>query len=118
MAGIALVVMPEFVSMAAVSNTLVLALYGQHWAQAKEVLRPIAQAMHNALLWGITTPALWNTGRATLEFMLQLPLAGLWLLGALVSVQFSLAALAWTVLGLFVLRSLVFFVLAFFLFGL
>ncbi|ODU99299.1 MAG: hypothetical protein ABT23_14045 [Thiobacillus sp. SCN 63-57] len=112
MAGIALVVMPVFVSMAAVSNTLVLALYGQHWAQANVVLRPIALAMPIALLWGITTPVLWNTGRATLEFKLQLPLAGLWLLGALVAVQFSLAALAWTVLGLFVLRTLVFTVLA------
>ncbi|ODU50482.1 MAG: hypothetical protein ABS92_02955 [Thiobacillus sp. SCN 63-374] len=112
MAGIALVVMPVFVSMAAVSNTLVLALYGQHWAQASVVLRPIALAMPIALLWGITTPVLWNTGRATLEFKMQLPLAGLWLLGALVAVQFSLAALAWTVLGLFFLRTLLFTVLA------
>jgi O-antigen/teichoic acid export membrane protein len=112
MAGIALVVMPVFFSMSAVSDTLVLALYGQHWAQASVVLRPIALAMPIALLWGIATPVLWNTGRATLEFKMQLPLAGLWLIGALVAVQFSLAVLAWTVLGLFFLRGLLFTVLA------
>lgn len=112
MAGIALVVMPVFFSMSAVSNTLVLALYGQHWAQAATVLQPIALAMPIALLWGIATPVLWNTGKATLEFKMQLPLAGLWLLGAWFAAQHSLAALAWTVLGLFLLRTVLFTVLA------
>lgn len=108
MAGIGLVVMPVFFAVSAVSDTLILALYGQQWAQASEVLRPIALAMPIALLWGITTPVLWNTGRATLEFKMQLPLAGLWLIGAWIAAQISLAVLAWTVLGLFVLRTLLF----------
>ena len=108
MAGIGLAVMPVFFAMSAVADTLILALYGQRWAQAAEVLRPIALAMPVALLWGITTPVLWNTGRATLEFKMQLPLAGLWLIGAWIAAQVSLAALAWTVLGLFVLRTLLF----------
>lgn len=108
MAGIALAVMPVFFAMSAVADTLVLALYGQRWAQAAEVLQPIALAMPIVLLWGIATPVLWNTGRATLEFRMQLPLAGLWLIGAWVAAQVSLAALAWTVLGLFVLRTLLF----------
>lgn len=108
MAGIGLAVMPVFFAMSAVADTLVLALYGQHWVQAAEVLRPIALAMPIALLWGITTPVLWNTGRATLEFKMQLPLTGLWLIGAWIAAQVSLAALAWTVLGLFVLRTLIF----------
>lgn len=108
MAGIGLTVMPVFFAMSAVADTLVLALYGQHWAQAAEVLQPIALAMPIALLWGITTPVLWNTGRATLEFKMQLPIAGLWLIGAWIAAQVSLAALAWTVLGLFVLRTLLF----------
>lgn len=108
MAGIGLVVMPVFFAMSAVADTLILALYGQRWAQAAEVLQPIALAMPIALLWGITTPVLWNTGRASLEFKMQLPLAGLWLAGAWVAAQASLAALAWTVLGLFILRTLLF----------
>lgn len=108
MAGIALTVMPVFIAMSAVADTLVLALYGERWAQAAAVLQPIALAMPFALLWGITTPVLWNTGRATLEFKMQIPLAGLWLIGAWIAVQYSLALLAWTVLGLFVLRALLF----------
>lgn len=112
MAGIALVAMPVFFAMSAVANTLVLALYGQRWALAAAVLQPIALAMPIALLWGITTPVLWNTGRATLEFKMQLPLAALWLMGALWAVQYSLATMAWTVLGLFCLRTLIFTVLA------
>lgn len=108
MAGIALGIMPVFMAMATVADTLVLGLYGPRWAGAAEVLRPIALAMPIALLWGITTPVLWNSGRATLEFKLQFPLAALWLIAALLAVQYSLAALAWTVLGLFLLRTLLF----------
>ncbi|NWG38774.1 MAG: lipopolysaccharide biosynthesis protein [Hydrogenophilaceae bacterium] len=108
MAGIGLVVMPVFFAMSAVADTLVLALYGQRWAQAAVVLQPIALAMPIALLWGITTPVLWNTGRASLEFKMQLPFAGLWLIAAWVAAQVSLATLAWTVLGLFTLRTLLF----------
>lgn len=108
MAGIALAIMPVFFAMAAVADTLVLALYGPRWATAAVVLRPIALAMPFALLWAITTPVLWNSGRATLEFKLQLPLAVVWLLAALLAVQYSLAALAWTVLGLFLLRTALF----------
>lgn len=112
MAGIALAVMPVFFAMSAVADTLVLALYGQRWAGAAAVLQPMALAVPVALLWGITTPVLWNTGRATLEFKLQLPLVGLWLVAAWLAAQVSLAALAWTVLGLFVLRTALFGVLA------
>lgn len=108
MAGIALAVMPVFFAMAAVADTLVLALYGERWAGASAVLGPIALAMPLALLWGITTPVLWNSGRATLEFKLQIPLAVLWLAGALLAVQHSLAVLAWTVFSLFLLRTLLF----------
>lgn len=108
MAGIGLTVMPLFFAMSAVSETLVLALYGEHWAQAAEVLRPIALAMPVALLWGITTPVLWNTGWVTLEFKMQLPLAALWFAGAWAAAQVSLAALAWTVLALFVVRTMLF----------
>ncbi len=108
MAGISLAIMPVFFTMAAVADTLVLALYGERWAGASAVLGPIALAMPLALLWGITTPVLWNSGRATLEFKLQIPLAMLWLAGALLAVQHSLAALAWTVLGFFLLRALLF----------
>lgn len=108
MAGLALAVMPVFWAMSAVADTLVLALYGAAWAPAATVLQPLALAMPVALLWGITTPVLWNTGRASTEFKLQLPLAAVWLLAAWQAAQVSLAVLAWTVLGLFVLRTLVF----------
>ncbi len=112
MAGITLAIMPVFFAMSAVASTLVLALYGQRWAPAAAVLQPIALAMPMALLWGITTPVLWNTGRSTLEFKMQLPLAALWLMGALWAAQHSLAMVAWTVLGMFCLRTLLFTVLA------
>ncbi|HEY9272099.1 lipopolysaccharide biosynthesis protein [Achromobacter sp.] len=112
MAGITLAIMPVFFAISAVASTLVLALYGQRWAPAAAVLQPIALAMPMALLWGITTPVLWNTGRATLEFKVQLPLAGLWVVGALWAAQHSLATMAWTVLGLICLRTLLFTVLA------
>lgn len=108
MAGIALVAMPVFWAMSAVASTLVLALYGAAWAPAATVLQPLALAMPVTLLWGITTPVLWNTGRTGAEFKLQLPMAALWLLVAWQAAQVSLTVLAWSVLGLFVVRTLVF----------
>ena len=107
-AAITLGVMPIFVAVSAVSETFILALYGQAWIGAAEVLQPIALAMPLFLLWNITTPPLWTNGQPGLEFKMQIPLAILWLLASLVAVKYSLAAVAWTVFGLFLIRCGVF----------
>jgi lipopolysaccharide exporter len=107
LAAITLFVMPVFVAIAVVSETFVLGLYGRSWADAALVLRPIALAMPLYLIWNISTPVLWTNSQISAEFRMQVPVALLWLVGSYFAVHYSIAALAWTVFGLFVLRMLV-----------
>lgn len=103
--AIALFVMPVFAAVAAIADTFILALYGPAWAEAAQVLRPIALAMPFYLIWNISTPVLWTHGKISVEYKTQLPIALAWIIGSVVAVQYSLGALAWTVLGLFLLRT-------------
>lgn len=105
--AITLFVMPIFVAISVVSETFVLGLYGQAWTDAALVLQPIALAMPLYLIWNISTPVLWTNGQIGKEFLMQVPVALLWLIGSYWAVQYSISTLAWTVFGLFVLRILV-----------
>lgn len=97
--------MPVFVGIATVSNTMILALYGQEWIEAAVLLRPIALAMPLYLLIGMATPMLWVVGKITKELKIQVPFAFLWLGGTYAAALYTPEAVAWSVLGLFVLRS-------------
>ena len=56
---------------------------------------------------GQLTPMLWTSGRITQEFKFQLPIAFVLAAVAYVAAQHSLAAVAWAMLGIFVLRFIV-----------
>lgn len=106
--AISVFALPVFAWVAAVSGPLVLTLYGEAWRDASEVLRPIALAMPMLLFLGVATPVLWNSGKGRQEFLFQLPLVFLWAATAWVAAQWSVMAVAWTVLGLFVIRTGIF----------
>lgn len=103
--AITLFVMPIFSSLSMVSEIVVLVLYGQEWATAALVLQPIALAMPLYLIWNISTPILWTNGQISKEFKSQLPIALAWVACSIIAVRYSLGALAWTILGLYVLRT-------------
>lgn len=107
LSGIAISVLPVFVGVAAVSDTVVLAIYGPSWQGGAELFRPFALAMPCFLMWGITTPLLWNAGRLDTEFKLQIPVAVTWGVVCLLAVPFGVVAVAWTVAALFLLRLVV-----------
>jgi lipopolysaccharide exporter len=71
---------PAFVFLGLVSLDIVRLLYGARWNDAGWVLGILFFAMPAYVIWGISTPVLWNTGRKNHEFALQLPLV---LLGAI-----------------------------------
>lgn len=100
----ALLVLPLFASLSAVADTLILALYGENWADAAELLSPLALAIPFLLFWGLTTPLLWIGGAPEREFKVQLPMALLWIAISWAAAQHSLLAVAWSVLMLFILR--------------
>jgi len=107
LAATTLLAAPIFVGMAVVPDTLMLALYGQEWGESAPLLRPFTLAMPFFLATAIGTPMLWTSGRTTQEFKLQLPIAFALAVAAYVAAQHSLAAVAWAVLGIFVLRFIV-----------
>ncbi|MES2978486.1 MAG: lipopolysaccharide biosynthesis protein [Pseudomonadota bacterium] len=65
---------PAFVFMALVAQDLVHLLYGPKWSDAGWVLTALFLAMPVYVIWGLSTPVLWNTHRKNHEFALQLPL--------------------------------------------
>jgi len=66
--------LPVFVFLACISPDLVGLLYGPQWSGAAWVLGILFLSMPAYVIWGLSTPVLWNTGRKHLEFALQLPL--------------------------------------------
>ena len=107
LAATALLAGPVFVGMSVVPETIMLALYGQEWRESAPLLRPFALAMPFFLATAMGTPMLWTSGRTTQEFKFQLPIAFALAVAAYVAAQHSLAAVAWAVLGIFVLRFIV-----------
>src|SRR5438552_5605848 len=107
LAATTLLAAPIFAGMAVVPETIMLALYGQEWGESAPLLRPFALAMPFFLATAIGTPMLWTSGRTTQEVKLQLPIAFALAVAAYVAAQHSLAAVAWAVMGIFVLRFIV-----------
>ena len=109
--GIAILVFPLFACCAAVSERLFVTLFGDEWMAASATLTPLALAMPFLLFLGVATPVLWNSGRASQEWRLQAPLLLLWAVACWAASKWSVVAVAWTVLVLFVLRGSLFFLL-------
>jgi len=86
LATIFVLVLPVFVFLALVSSDLVHLLYGSKWSDAGPVLSILFLTMPAYVIWGLSTPVLWNTGRKYYESVLQLPILAL---GALAFYSFA-----------------------------
>ena len=106
-AALALVVLPVFAAVAAVPETFIFTLYGDKWADAAALCRPLALVMPMFLLFGLTTPLLWTSGRAAKEFQLQAPIALLWAVACAWAASWSVVHVAWMVLALYSVRCAV-----------
>ena len=106
-AAMALLILPVFVVVAAVPQTFIDTLYGAKWHDAAALCRPLALVMPMFLLFGLTTPLLWTSGRAAKEFQLQLPVALLWVTVCAWAATVSVVLVAWAVLALYSLRCAV-----------
>jgi lipopolysaccharide exporter len=76
---ITLVAFPLFMVIGVGSEFIIVTVYGHAWINAAQFLTPFALVMPFLLVWGISTPILWNSGHTKLEFWLQLPLVFVWL---------------------------------------
>ena len=107
-AAIFLYLGPVFATAAVIADDLIVALYGHAWRDASKLFAPLTLAMPFFLVWGLSTPVLWASGRPEAEFNTQWPVAILWgLSGWLLTVMGGAQAMAWGVCGLFVLRCAV-----------
>lgn len=78
LATVCVVAFPLFAVLAVGASVAMSALYGESFAPAEPYLRIFAFAMPCLMLWGISTPILWNSGRTRLEFQLQIPMVVVW----------------------------------------
>jgi O-antigen/teichoic acid export membrane protein len=105
MGAVTLVLFPVFTGIAIAADTIVQSLYGNAWLSAAELLQPIALAMPLYLLLGMATPLLWVSGQTQKEFVIQLPVAIIFVLAAVAASMVSLQAVAWVVFGMYLIRS-------------
>jgi len=100
-----LVSLPTFIAAGVLSETVVVALYGQKWLAAIPLLLPLALAMPVHAAMAIAGPILWGCGMVGKELKVQFWIA-LLLIGAIfVSARFSLEVLAWSVFGVYLVRA-------------
>jgi lipopolysaccharide exporter len=106
--GVALFLMPVFVGIAAVPQTLVSAALGRDWIVGASLIPPLALTMIAVLLIASSTPVLWTSGQTRKELQLELP-AGLILAVAiyLASRSGSLTLIAWVACLVAYLRAVV-----------
>lgn len=107
LATVLVLVLPAFVFLALISDDLVRLLYGTAWHGASWVLQILFVCMPAYVVWGLSTPVLWNSGRQHLEFSLQVPLVLLGAAGFYAFAGQGLRSAAGVAAGLLVLRALV-----------
>lgn len=98
---------PIFSLVATAPEAFIGMIYGPKWLPAAILCQPIALAMPFFLIWGFSTPMLWTGGKAEREFWVQLPLAIFWIAACVLASRHSVQALAWCVLALAAIRSIV-----------
>ena len=105
--AILVLTVPAFVFLALISTDIVRILYGQQWIEAGWVLGILFLAMPAYVIWGISTPVLWNAGRKHYEFALQIPVIGLGLIGFYFFASQGIRVAATIAAAMLVLRAIV-----------
>lgn len=103
-AGVALIAAPVFGGVAAVSGTVVDALFGNKWIDAVPILLPLSLAMILHALMAVAGPVLWGKGAAGTELKVQFWVALALVAALLIASQYSMVAMAWAVCGVYALR--------------
>ena len=71
------ILLPVFVALAMGAPEIVAVLYGPKWAEVPQVLSLLFLAMPALIMWGLSTPILWSSGRRMHESLLQIPVLAL-----------------------------------------
>ncbi len=107
LATVLVLVLPAFIFLGFIAVDLVRFLYGPAWLEAGRVLQILFFSMPAYVIWGLSTPVLWNTGHKHYEFALQLPLLLVGLAGFYAFAGHGLRSAAGVAAALLVLRAMV-----------
>jgi O-antigen/teichoic acid export membrane protein len=104
LAGVALIAFPLFAGAAAISGTMVAALFGERWVEAGPVLLPLALSMilHSAMTGSVV---LWATNQVEKEMRVQVRVMLILVPVLVAAAQISLIVVAWAVFVLYSLRA-------------
>lgn len=103
--AVTLISFPLFSGMAVISDTVVAALFGDHWLEAGALLLPLSLSMvaHTAMTGSVV---LWGTGMIGKELRVQIFTLALLIVALSIAAQYSLLAIAWTVFAVYLLRAI------------
>ena len=103
---VTLAFLPMFIGLYFYSGPLVLAIYGEQWVAAAPIAGPFCLMAPFVMIWACSTPVLWNTGRNSLEWKVQLPFLALTVLVIVPAASSSIVAVAWAASGIYMTRTI------------
>lgn len=102
----ALVFFPVYAAMAAIPELIIPTLYGDQWLAAISLTPPLCLALAINSMLAMCGPVLSAIGRPQLELKAQFLTLLISLPCLIIAAQYSVLAVAWTLLGIYVLRLL------------
>jgi O-antigen/teichoic acid export membrane protein len=99
-----LILAPLFAAMAAVPNVVILGLYGEKWAGAIGLFQPLALAIPINAVMALSGPLLTARGKPQHEFYMQMVTVAVAGISYTLAVRWSVFALSWVVLAIYLLR--------------
>jgi len=103
---IAAFLVPAFAAIAAIPNTVIAGVYGEHWMQVAVLLTPLALAMPVNAILAVGGPLLSGLGAAGRDAAAQAVCVVILVVSVWLASQVSLEMVAWAVLGTYLLRAL------------
>jgi O-antigen/teichoic acid export membrane protein len=103
---IAALLIPAFAAVAAIPDTVIAAVYGEHWMQVAMLLTPLALAMPVNAVLAVGGPLMSGLGAAGRDAAAQAICVLILIPAVWLASQVSLAMVAWSVLGVYLLRAL------------
>ena len=103
---IAALLIPVFAAIAAIPNTVIAGVYGEHWMQVAVLLTPLALAMPVNAILAVGGPLMSGLGAAGRDAAVQAVCVVVLVVAVWLTAQVSLAMVAWAVFGVYLLRAL------------
>lgn len=103
--AITLLVFPIFIGALILANTLIAVVYGPKWVSSGEFAQIFCIIAPLQLVWGISTPVLWNTNRKSTEALIQIPFVLISAIAMIVAAKYSTIAVAQVAALTFALRT-------------